>query len=155
LKGRRITTMIVADSGPGHTDVFTGLCVRKQNDRCTQYAPEGTMASYGSGRGREQQIAQALVNQFVSGTMVAALPGSRPTAVAAVAPVVTATGGSSAVRRPPPRLVATTPGIPTVPTSSAGSRPPPPRRQVPPAARADTRNFSSTLWIEEALGSMR
>jgi hypothetical protein len=69
LKGQRITSIIVADSGPGHIDVFTGVCLRKKHDNCVEYAPDGTMASYGRGRGHETQIAQALIDHYAPGAI--------------------------------------------------------------------------------------
>ncbi len=115
LKGRRITSVIIADVGPQHTDVFTGLCVKKKNDNCVQFAPDNTMASYGRGRGQEIQIAAALVNQYVPGagnTMLASLttpagppaPTILPTPPARPIPgVVIVTGRPT----PPPRPVLT------------------------------------------------
>ncbi len=86
LKGRWIEKVIIADVGgmvgKGHTDVFTGVCEKKKSDNCTEYADEGTIASYGRGKGREEEIAVALVNSFVrqvGQTEVASLiPGQSP-----------------------------------------------------------------------------
>lgn len=88
LKGRWIEKVIIADVGgmvgKGHTDVFTGVCEKKKSDNCTQYASEGTIASYGRGKGHEEEIAVALVNSFVrkvGQTEVASLiPGQPATA---------------------------------------------------------------------------
>ncbi len=121
LKGRTITQVRIADVGGavgrGHTDVFTGVCVRKVNDDCKQYASDNLMASYGSGRGRETQIAAALVNQYYPGagnTMLAGLNPPRATVAIAPAPAAPVI----AARRPSPvtapEIVVTT-GRPTTP----------------------------------------
>jgi hypothetical protein len=77
--------------GRGHTDVFTGVCVNKKKDNCSKYAEQGTIASYGRGKGHEEEIAVALVNSLVSRvglTQVASLiPNQAP--MASQAPIRT------------------------------------------------------------------
>ena len=91
LKGRWITKVQVADVGGmvgrGHTDVFTGICMKKKSDNCTKYAPEGTLASYGRGRGREEEMALALVNSVVGKVGQSAVASINPDRVPATAPV--------------------------------------------------------------------
>jgi hypothetical protein len=88
LKGLYITSVIIGDSGPGHVDVFKGLCMKKsKGDECTEYAPETMMASYGSGKGKELEIAASLADQYykpgVGALFLARIRNSDPTKVAA------------------------------------------------------------------------
>lgn len=87
FEGQWITKIRVADVGGavgrGHTDVFMGLCKEKKMVKtrrgkwvdtgiCKTYAGPGAIASYGTGRGREQQVAQALADYYKGGSTVVA-----------------------------------------------------------------------------------
>lgn len=105
LKGRRVTSCIVADSGPGHVDMFLGLCKRKKpgTDNCAEYVPDTTVASYGAGRGKEYQVAAALVDRYAPGAgniLLAQVGGTQPTIPTGQRP----SGGTGVAQRPPAPL---------------------------------------------------
>lgn len=81
LKGKQISEVIVADTGDlgsNHIDIFKGICEQKKHDECSKWAAETTIASYGSGKGHEYQIAAELANRYFPGqgtTWLASLNG--------------------------------------------------------------------------------
>lgn len=86
LKGSYITSVIIADTGPQHVDVFKGLCKAKnKGDECTEFAPETMVASYGSGKGKELNLAAAMADKYrpgVGATFLARIRVTEPTKVA-------------------------------------------------------------------------
>jgi 3D (Asp-Asp-Asp) domain-containing protein len=148
LKGRRITSVIVADVGGAvngrDIDVFTGICVKKKRDNCIQYAPDNTVANYGAGQGRKGvQMAMDLARKFAPGAdternLVAMYGGGNGTGVASIpqtsgVPLGRPNSGSSGP-------VATAP--PVLRPRVAAPLNIPPARRVLPFASSDDEDIS-------------
>jgi hypothetical protein len=148
LKGQTIRSVIIADVGPQHVDVFVGLCIKKKMVRnrrgqwvrtnvCSEYASPTMMASYGAGRGRETQIAANLMNQHHPGLGTAFYNSGGNIQTAALA-VGQGQMPARPVPAPAPRPVTVAPSAPVVQVPQM-PRPPAPARPVQTA----TLDFSS------------